>query len=293
MAAFITGGLDRLACEIGSLTGSCPNGAVCVDRPVSCPVGALCTVTTNATWFDADQRINWTMEARATEGGGFASPDAIGGFPNYITSPPTPKTDTVCSTGLDGDRCFTRATVQVIGDGRALFSGCAANVNPYIGPTFGPNFTLGDDDVRHFICEADWKIGPADPLATVPVGTTTIQVNAPAAGQLTLGAGKLHVANPAAASAHQTPRIAPAHITAKHAGAVTITLKLNGAATRLLHHARHLRVTLQLTFTPTGGTTVRTTRKITITAPAPRHKVCKLPHPERRRKHLPSCLTHP
>jgi hypothetical protein len=303
MAAFVTGGPNKLACEIGTLTASCSLGAVCVDRRVSCPVGALCKVTTSATWFDADQRINWSMEARATEGLGFASPQpegegfsspqAIGGFPNYVASLPTPKSDTVCSTGLDGDRCFTRATVVLIGDGRALFSGCAANINPYVGPTFGPNFTLGEDDVRHFICQADWRIGPADAFDTVPVSTTTIEVNAPAAGQLTVTPGKLLVAHHAAAGAHETPRIASAHITVTHPGAVTIPLKLNGAATRLLRRVRHLRVTLHLTFTPDGATTVLTTKTVTITAPAPRHKRCKLPHPEKRREHLPRCLTHP
>ena len=65
----------------------------------------------------------------------------------------------------------------------------------------------------------------------VPVGTITIQINAPAAGQLTITPGKLLVAHHATAGARTTPRIAPARITVNLRAQVTIRLKLNGAAT--------------------------------------------------------------
>jgi hypothetical protein len=290
-AFIITGDSDQLACEIGTPTGSCPAGAVCVDRSVRCPIGARCKVTTTASWFDADGQINWSATARAGNQG-FVRPSAVDGFPNYITSPPTASVDTSCSTGLDGDRCTTRATVEVIGDLRPLFSGCTASLNPYAGQVFGPNPTLGDNDVRRIECQADWQIGPADPLDTVPVGATTVQVYAPAAGQLTLSPGKLFVAHHAAAAARMTARIAPARIKVKHPGAVTIRLELNSAANRLLHRARHLRVTLRLTFTPTHGAKVRTSRTVTIAAPAPRRKPCKVSRRAQHLRHLPRCLTH-
>jgi hypothetical protein len=291
VTSFITGDANRIACEIGTLTGVCPDGVVCVDRSVRCPIGARCKVTTTATWFDVDEQINWSATARAGNQG-FVRPSAVDGFPNYITSPPTASVDASCSTGLDGDRCTARATVDVIGDLRPLFSGCTASLNPFAGTVFGANPTLGDDDVRRIECRADWQIAPANALDTVPVGPTAVQVYAPAAGQLTLSPGKLFVAHHAAAAARMIARIAPTHIRAKHRGAVTIPLKLNGAATRLLHRARHLRVTLQLTFTPDHGAKVRTLRTVTIAAPAPRPKHCKIPRRAKHLRHLPRCLTH-
>jgi hypothetical protein len=291
VTSFFTEDANRIACEIGTLTGSCPDGVVCVDRSVRCPIGARCTVTTTATWFDADEQINWSATARAGNQG-FVRPSAVDGFPNYITSPPTASVDTTCSTGLDGDRCSTRSTVEVIGDLRPLFSGCTASLDPFLGTVFGPDPTLGDDDIRRIECQADWQIGPAGALDTVPIGPTTIQTYAPAAGQLTLTPGKLFVAHHAAAAARMTARIAPAHIKVTHPGAVTISLKLNGAATRLLHRSRHLRVTLRLTFTPVHGAEVRTSRTVTITAPAPRRKHCQVPRRAKHLRHLPRCLTH-
>jgi hypothetical protein len=290
MAPIITGGSDKLACEIGALVGSCPDGAVCVDRPTPCRIGARCQVTTTATWFDADNDINWNVIARAGNQG-FVTPEEFGGFPSFITTPPTASVDNSCSTGLSGDRCSTHATVLVIGDGRPLFSGCAASLNPYVGPVVGPNPTLGDLDVRRVECQADWRIGPAEAFDTAPIPlTTTVQIYAPTVGQLTVGAGKLFVAHHAVVAARETPRIASAHIAVRHRGAVTIRLKLNRVASRLLHRKRHLRVKLLLTFTPTGGTKARASRTVTITAPAPRPKRCRVPHRAKHLRHLPSCL---
>jgi hypothetical protein len=50
----------------------------------------------------------------------------------------------------------------------------------------------------------------------------------------------------------------------RHAGAVTVRIKLTPRGRSLLRHATRERLTVAASFTPTGGTTTRSSQVITV-----------------------------
>jgi hypothetical protein len=69
----------------------------------------------------------------------------------------------------------------------------------------------------------------------------------------------------------QPKLIQPASVTARKAGAVTLTLKPTAAALKLLHGHRSVKVSVRITFTPTGGTPSNHTIQVTFKAPKGKH----------------------
>jgi 5-hydroxyisourate hydrolase-like protein (transthyretin family) len=69
----------------------------------------------------------------------------------------------------------------------------------------------------------------------------------------------------------QPKLISPASVTARKAGAVTLTLKPTTAALKLLRSHRSVKVSVRITFTPTGGTPSNHTIQVTFKAPKGKH----------------------
>jgi len=95
-------------------------------------------------------------------------------------------------------------------------------------------------------------------------GTLRVSVRAPAAGSILLEAfAKKSLL--AAAPPKGTTRIARATAKAKKAGVVVLTLRPTGKGRAKLRRAHRLAVTLQVTFTPTGGEAAAPrTKKVTL-----------------------------
>jgi hypothetical protein len=119
------------------------------------------------------------------------------------------------------------------------------------------------------MCTAELRIAPMAPLAIVVTGQSA-QFNAPRAGLLQLLATVPHnarAAPAAAASRRPSARIAPVRKAIARSGPVTVKLKLNTAAKRLLRRKEKLAIRLRSTFTETGGRPVTETRRATLTPP--------------------------
>jgi 5-hydroxyisourate hydrolase-like protein (transthyretin family) len=69
----------------------------------------------------------------------------------------------------------------------------------------------------------------------------------------------------------QPKLIQPTSVTATKAGAVTLTLKPTAAALKLLRGHRSVKVSVRITFTPTGGTPSNHTIQVTFKAPKGKH----------------------
>ena len=107
------------------------------------------------------------------------------------------------------------------------------------------------------MCSVEVRYEEAQPLVVLPVGLLA-QVFAPAAGLLSI----VPSTDAGRAASTACPRISPIRLRARRAGPVTATFKLNREARRLLRARKRLRVTLRMSFTPTGGR--RTTRTARI-----------------------------
>jgi len=69
----------------------------------------------------------------------------------------------------------------------------------------------------------------------------------------------------------QPKLIQPVSVTATRAGSVTLTLKPTAAALKLLRGHRSVKVSVRITFTPTGGTPSNHTIQVTFKAPKGKH----------------------
>jgi hypothetical protein len=275
---------DKYACQIGTPTSAgCPRENHCIWTTDTCPVGARCTVSTKLAWYDADTHVNWTAYAQSALGA--AGP--FGELPLFYY-PNSDHSEQYCQTGWDGDRCYATAKIEVLGDGRPLFSGCSATLTAG-GAVMGLS-TFDADYVRRIECDADWHIEPAQPLAVVATGQTA-QIYVPTSGVITLHPTLLHVTGPARdASAKRHPAIAPERIKVTHPGPVTAPLKLNRAAEQLLARRHKVAVRLQITLTTGAAKPTSATRYITITALKPRPRICRIPHSTEHLKRRPRCL---
>jgi Carboxypeptidase regulatory-like domain len=101
--------------------------------------------------------------------------------------------------------------------------------------------------------------------ADVP-GPGTLTAQQAAGGQASIAA-KRHKRKGRA----QPKLIQPASVTARKAGAVTLTLKPTTAALKLLRSHRSVKVSVRITFTPTGGTPSNHTIQVTFKAPKGKH----------------------
>jgi hypothetical protein len=282
---------DKVGCQLGTPGRSgCTSESNCVVKKQTCPVGARCTITTKAAWYDADKGINWGVVARSQLGR--MIPAGSVGWPwEYVAAA---HADTVCSTpDYDSDRCSTPpATLQVLGHGSTLLSMCglqtsAIGIGYTVHNTGDVKPLLGPDSVRRIECTSDWRIEPAGELATAAQGQV-ISVNLLGPGLLTIlpqiiGSGAIR--QPAGMMSDSKPQISPVRKVIRQAKPLGIPLKLNTAAQRLLKKRHKLSVKLQLHFTRAGGKKVTANRVVTIAAPPVRSARC---HAQTRK--IPACL---
>jgi hypothetical protein len=103
-----------------------------------------------------------------------------------------------------------------------------------------------------------FALGPAQSLKS---GKAKLPVRVPGAGVVTAG----DAAFASATSARKRkPLIKSASATAAAAGTITLTLKPTSAGRKILAHKNKLRVSVQVTFTPTGGTAASQQTQITL-----------------------------
>jgi ABC-type phosphate transport system substrate-binding protein len=95
-------------------------------------------------------------------------------------------------------------------------------------------------------------------------GNATVSVKLPGAGRLEL------LGN--AKSGKKTIKVGRVVLTANRAGTFKLTLKPGKAAKELLRKKGKLKVSLKLTFTPTGGTAKSSTRSVTLKLAKPKKK---------------------
>jgi hypothetical protein len=291
---------DKFACVIGTpVKDPCPSWMICVAKTQKCPYGARCTITTTASWSDADKYFNVgaAVESAATT---MRYVDDGFGLPGLTLAPTTSGS---CLTGFDGDHCVATTSLQLLGSGQPLDSLCSINLGwPLFGYTVSTlgqiGATDGDDSSRLIDCNAEWRIEPAPELAAVAAGQL-VSIDVLSAGILvalpTLGSTNADraLAGSSASAAKHAPRIAPVRKVVRHAGVVTIPLKLNAAARRLLTQDKQLKVSLRLRFTRKGGRKVTRIQVLTITAAQAQRHPCRVTRPKSlsRSTKLPSCLS--
>jgi hypothetical protein len=91
-------------------------------------------------------------------------------------------------------------------------------------------------------------------------GSLTLTVSLP-------GAGRFTAAATSRLSKHRTLSYGRRTVTTRRAGTVSVAVKPGSKALAALRHARKLKLTVALAFTPTGGTARKATRTVTVRAP--------------------------
>jgi hypothetical protein len=250
---------DRWGCELRSPDTSasrCAPQYSCQFTNADCPVGARCTLSVRGAWYDADKQINWGLVVGAS-----LDPYIQDGQRSF-GSHRKAFDEHDCRTGWSGDRCFAQAKIVVLGDGSPLWASCAAGL--YFGMAVPGVSKAGPDAIRRIVCDADLTIEPAAALA-ITANATIAQVNADVVGSMTLLASiRLPSRTLARAARRATPRIARATVRVNEPGPVTVPLKLNKAAKRLLKRRGRLAVQLRATLTPDAGQPLTRTARVTL-----------------------------
>ncbi len=109
-----------------------------MPRDMVCPVGARCTITTRATWSDADDSVIHGAETISAAGSHFGFGGTQIGHRFDFTKP---QSETHCDTGVRGSRCSTTARLQVLGERTlgdlATSGGRPPNLNGAGRPVYG------------------------------------------------------------------------------------------------------------------------------------------------------------
>jgi hypothetical protein len=214
---------QRDGCESGSYK--------CVVTNRDCPVWARCTVTAKAQWFDADNGVDWILNAAVYQ-------MSTGGPSNAQ-----------CTTGLNGDRCSTSETESAVRTpapdsvrGGEIGGFCFADP----GRSGVPEYRA--DHVRRLICELTVKIEPTTAAQAIAAGSS-IQVVVPGAGTVTVAPG----GRSRLATATNRAAIKPTTATATEAGVVTLKPKLSKGAKKKLKKKGKLSLSVSTTFAPAEG----------------------------------------
>ena len=287
---------DQMACQVARRTSrGCPQRpsvhmeTLCRWTTETCPRGARCTITTDAHWYDADQRIRWGAEAIASLG----ATNWGEGTANHLRVPTARRT---CRTGPNGDRCHARASLAVLGDDRPVLVACVGAPEFFEGVgipggAHGPTPGVGPDYVRRIECDGELRIDPAAPLETVATGSLA-QILAPGPGKLTLGSVVRKAGGASSAARSARPRLAPVRRSVAGEGPVTVKLKPNSAARRVIKRKKRLRVSLRVSFTAPGRRPLSRTTRVTLTPRAKGPRRCRAPRkpssrPKRRSRPAP------
>jgi hypothetical protein len=95
-------------------------------------------------------------------------------------------------------------------------------------------------------------------------GTAKLPVTVSGPGTLSLTSAPLHKEAPARRSWHSKPLVRPVSVTLLGAGTLPLIIRPTKAARKLLRGSHKLRVGVDITFTPTGGTARIQNRKLTL-----------------------------
>jgi hypothetical protein len=280
---------DKYACEIRSPSTAgygCPSTNVCAFTNQDCPAGARCKLTTRLAWYDADEHFNWMALVESAQDPYYTHPwgggSTRGVMKGHVSSTAS------CKTGFEGDRCFATATITALGDGTSLWSGCEAGL--FSGAGILGVSRSGSDGIRRIECDADLQIEPTAAL-TMAAARLNAQIYINALGDL-LVRPKINL-GPRLARAAATPRpkIAPARLRVSRPGLVTIPLKLNASAKRLMARKKQLAVSMRATFTADGAQPLTRTTRVTLGKPARLPRICRVHRTRERPKRPAHCGT--
>jgi hypothetical protein len=231
-----------------------------------CPRGARCTLSAQASFFDADHGVNWRAVAEAET------------FPPEGDDGPADVHD--CQTGLSGDRCSASASVTILGRGDVIGIACLAHNPSQDNSDNRPVY--GGDSYRRLECDGTLKIEPVDALDTA-VNGARVETYAPGAGTVRIAAGAS--GGRSATTAKRAPAFKAITNTTTSAGPVPFALKLSRSTKRKLRQRGTVSLAARLSFTAQeGGTSVEVSRRLVLRRPA------KLPRACGRRKGKRRCV---
>jgi len=215
----------------------------------TCPQGARCTLTAKV----KVRGYGWNASSHV----GSLTPEPSAIHLGYYAGPFSPYCRTANAFGGTNESCTTSVAMRIFGTGKPVGAFCE----------------LRSPGREQFVadCTATLTISPATPLQPLAVGQA-VEVYAAGAGVLatiaTIGSPSRSSAAPARRRPAR-PQIAPVRLDISRAGPVALDLKLNTAARKLLRRKNKLAVTLRSTFTPTSGTPMTKTSRVTLKQPSP------------------------
>lgn len=230
----------------------------CAAKRAVCPLGSVCTRVGEVNVGNEDVGISYTGFVGAAESeyvprGSTTKPFGV----NYACSAP--------SSAFTSGPCPRTWTSTVIGKGQSIAIVCGSYfLGNYSSPLAEP--FPGPDEARGILCDGTITIRPATALEAAGTGTGPgVGIVVPGPG--VLGVAPLAVARSAAAGS-AAPKPPFKTITGKKVKGEGVTeLKLNLGPTerKTLRTERRLELTLEITFTPTEGTSLSRTETVVLT----------------------------
>jgi len=229
----------------------------CVARRAVCPLGSVCTRVGEVNVVNEDIGISYSgvvsqALSEVSPNGSTTKPLSF----NYGCSAP--------SSAFTKPPCPGSWTDTVIGKGQPIAIVCGTYL---LGNYSGAATPLpGPDEARGITCDGTITIRPATALEAAPTGIGTgVGIVVPGPG--ILGVAPLAVARTAAAG-RAAPKPPFKTITGKKIkgeGVKELKLNLGPAERKTLKAERRLTLTLEITFTPTGGASFSRTETVVLT----------------------------
>lgn len=230
----------------------------CVAKRVVCPLGSVCTRVGEVNVVNEDIGISYAGVvsqplSEVSPSGSTTKPLSF----NYGCSAP--------SSAFTKGPCPGSWTDTVIGKGQPVAVVCGTYL---LGNYSGAATPLpGPDEARGITCDGTITIRPATALEAAPTGTGTgtgVSIVVPGPG--ILGVAPLALARSAAAGlAAPKPPFKTITSKIKAEGVKALKLNLGPAERKTLRTERRLELTLDITFTPTGGESVSRTQTVVLT----------------------------
>ncbi len=244
----------------------------CVAKRGVCPLGSVCTRVGEVTVVNEDVGISYTgLVSQPTDE--FVPPISPGRYypvssSNGCSAPSIyPYTRGPCPLSWSGEPSNT-----VIGKSQSIGVACATYSDYYFVNRHnvwgGANPLAGPDEARGLICDATITIRPATALEATGTGTgpgTGVSIVVPGPGVLTIAPLAIRARSAAAGSAAPKPPFRSITRKIKSEGVKDLKLGLGPAEARTLRTERRLELTLEITFTPTGGESVSRTQTVVLT----------------------------
>ena len=232
----------------------------CIAKSAVCPLGSVCSRVGQVDVVNEDVGISYI---------GLASPpkSEIGGSPteplsySYGCSAP--------SSLFTKGPCPGSWTYTVIGKGLPIAVGCGTyRQGNYTG---GSTPLPGPDEARGIICDGTISIRPATALEAAGTGTGTgtgVGIVVPGPGILGVAPAPLGSRSSVAGrAAAPKPPFRTITRKVKGEGVKELKLGLGPAEAKTLRTEHRLELTLEITFTPTGGESISRTETVVLTKP--------------------------